>query len=280
MLANIFLDLYFILRSRRKGMEKFKVFILFIYFTLKFIFPYRILGIKFKRGRVFGFNVNFFDFRSFYYFFRTIFVHEDYYFFSEASSPLIIDCGSNIGFSVLYFKSLYPNSRIIAFEPDPKSFEMLKKNVNENRLKDVELKNCALFSEAKELEFHIDPCSPGNPNMSIYPQRIKGEKITVSSVLLSEFINERVDFLKLDIEGAELEVLKELSEKGKLGFIKEMVVEYHHHIHFGFSFLKEILKLGTDAGFSYQIQALEFPFQAKFLFQDILIYFYQKDGRG
>ena len=41
----------------------------------------------------------------------------------------VIDCGANIGMSITYFKRLYPKSKIIGFEPDPKIFETLKKNI-------------------------------------------------------------------------------------------------------------------------------------------------------
>ena len=50
---------------------------------------------------------------------KDIFVRRIYHFESHRSDPLIIDCGSNIGLSILYFVSTYPSSRVIAFEPDP-----------------------------------------------------------------------------------------------------------------------------------------------------------------
>jgi FkbM family methyltransferase len=43
--------------------------------------------------------------------------------------PVIIDCGGNIGLSVLYFKYLFPNSVITVFEPSPPVFEILKENI-------------------------------------------------------------------------------------------------------------------------------------------------------
>ena len=55
------------------------------------------------------------------YLFNETFVNAQYYFESDNDWPTIIDCGSNIGMSVLFFKRLYPQSKIIAFEPDPKN---------------------------------------------------------------------------------------------------------------------------------------------------------------
>ena len=49
-----------------------------------------------------------------------------YLFHTDKKQPLILDCGSNIGMSILFFKMLYPGARIIGFEPDPDTFEILR----------------------------------------------------------------------------------------------------------------------------------------------------------
>ena len=76
--------------------------------------------------------------------YNEIFLSDDYYFETSNPSPLIIDCGSNIGFSVLYFKKLYPLSRLIAFEPNPNTFKLLEKNISQNAIQEVTLYNTAL----------------------------------------------------------------------------------------------------------------------------------------
>src|SRR5688500_10055596 len=53
---------------------------------------------------------------------REIFVREIYRFETDIRNPVIIDCGSNIGLSVLYFHKSYPGARILAFEPDAGNF--------------------------------------------------------------------------------------------------------------------------------------------------------------
>src|SRR5262249_6959572 len=57
-----------------------------------------------------------------------LFYHEMYRFPTTAEVPRIIDCGASIGLGVCYFKHLYPESEIVAFEPDPRVFEVLKRN--------------------------------------------------------------------------------------------------------------------------------------------------------
>src|ERR1700693_4874079 len=66
----------------------------------------------------------FFSYSGFVCLFEEIFIRQDYIFVSRRPDPLIIDCGSNIGMSILYFKRRYPKARIIGFEPDPATFDM------------------------------------------------------------------------------------------------------------------------------------------------------------
>src|SRR5262245_12859403 len=68
-----------------------------------------------------------------------IFVSSLYRFQATSATPVILDCGSNIGVSVLFFKSLHPGARITAFEPSPTSFPLLERNVRENGLSGVSM---------------------------------------------------------------------------------------------------------------------------------------------
>ena len=87
---------------------------------------------------------------------------------------------------------------------------------------------------------------------------------------------EDVDFLKIDIEGSELEVIEELSNAKKLRYVKQMVIEYHHHIARESDVFSRMLRLLEDAGFGYQIESfLGRPF-AREQFQDIIVYVYRK----
>ena len=73
-------------------------------------------------------------------------------------------------------------------------------------------------------------------------------------------------------------VLEDLFQEGKLSYIKNMAIEYHHHTVEDEDKLSKIFKLLEDAGFGYQIEGvLKRPFKDR-RFQDILIYAYQKDG--
>jgi len=63
-----------------------------------------------------------------------IFTSDLYYFETENSTPFIIDAGAHIGLVTLYFKKNYPDSEIIAIEPNPESFEILENNMYENQI--------------------------------------------------------------------------------------------------------------------------------------------------
>lgn len=169
---------------------------------------------------------------------REIFHDKIYNFDSEKIAPVIIDAGSNIGIGTIFFKLLYPQAKIWCFESDPNSFALLKKNVLQNCLRDVTLINAALASKPGIIEFYgqIDsktPYSCGNSiiqswgeQRSIYdPEYLQQNTIKVTAVQLSNYINEEIDFLKLDIEGAERQVLEELGDK--LNLVKEIFMEIH-----------------------------------------------------
>src|SRR5208282_715351 len=162
--------------------------------------------------------------------FEEIFLRRDYEFVAPSERPLIVDCGSNIGVALLFFKRLYPKARVVAFEPSAATFGALERNVAANGLQDVELHNVALHEAAGELTLYEDPAHPGSGKNSLQAERAGGRPCVVDARPLSEFVCERVDFLKMDIEGAEEGVLAELAQSGRLKLVQQMVIEYHHHI--------------------------------------------------
>jgi FkbM family methyltransferase len=222
-----------------------------------------------------GFQISSFCPSTLAYLYREIFVRQNYFFRATSESPVVFDCGANLGMATLYFKWLHPKALIEAFEPDPNTFELLRGNVARNRLTDVGIHNCALWNENGNIDFFVDPSDPGSLSMSTNDSRLEGKRIQVPSRKLSEFVQGPVDFLKLDIEGAEHRVLLDLVTSGKINFIREMVIEFHHHIGKQRSCLASFLQLLEHAGFEYQIHASLYPVNAKGVFQDVLIRAYQ-----
>jgi FkbM family methyltransferase len=213
---------------------------------------------------------------SIYRLFTEVFVDLDYFFTADNEAPFIIDCGSNIGMSILFFKVCYPHARIIGFEPDSDAFMLLQENMKANNVDDVTLRNRALWNTAGAKDLYVDPNSPASLRVSLLEDRISDVSHEVESVVLSNYIDREVDFLKMDIEGAEHVVFKELAESGKLRQIKETVFEYHHHIREEEDNLSEALKILEDEGFGYQIRAGTDRAYQRAAFQDMLIHAYRK----
>jgi FkbM family methyltransferase len=188
-----------------------------------------------------------------------IFRKNVYFFEPKTSEPFIIDCGGHIGLAVLYFKSLYPQARILSFEPNPETFVLLQKNIVQNDLRDVEAVNMALTRDGKEDAILYvgedflqtwDSTDTIEPNLWVNMHEYRG--IPVQSVRLSSYINGRVDFLKLDIEGAEVAVLEELS--GKLSVVSALTLEYHQNpANLAQGKLQKILEKLGRSGFRYEI---------------------------
>jgi len=240
----------------------------------------RIMKIPLKKVNVMGYTIKYIDFITFHEIFLSIFVKKEYFFASKKKNPTILDCGSNIGLSVLFFKKIYPKSKIIAFEPDPETFTLLSKNITMNKIKGVELVNKAVTSKEGTTTFYIDKDVKSSPGMSIFERLSKQTKtvpIKIDTTKLSSYIKEDIDFLKLDVESSEIDVLSNLSTSRKLRKISEMVVEYHHNTQKE-NKLSAIIRVLEDNNFEYQINSLiEPPFKrSKKALYNILIHAYKK----
>ncbi|MDD2676634.1 MAG: FkbM family methyltransferase [Methylacidiphilaceae bacterium] len=184
--------------------------------------------------------------------YQEIFVSRDYEFRSANPAPRILDCGANIGLATLFFKLCYPESRIDAFEVDPNLAALFERNVRDNGLSDVNVHCCALAGAAGEIDFYPHGYSTCG---SLYATWGGDKTVRVPAHRLSEWIGDEVDFLKMDIEGAESEVIAELFESGALARVREAVVEYHHNLEGGQAGLARFLDFWERAGFSYQLSA-------------------------
>lgn len=186
------------------------------------------------------------DARSFIWQFKEIFVDEIYKFETKNTTPVIFDIGSNVGTSVLYFSLNYPQARIIAFEADPNIARICSKNLLNNGVKNVEVINKAVWVDCNGIEFSIEGADGGS---------IKGgeSKKTIETIRLREYLarEEFIDFLKIDIEGAEYEVLLDCAEH--LSNVQNIFVEYHSWSDTPQK-LSDILKVFEKCGFRYYIQ--------------------------
>lgn len=225
------------------------------------------------RGNFLGYSFTSYNFWTIDYLFEEIFLNKEYYFEPETESPVILDCGANIGMSVLYFKKMFPDSKILAFEPNPNSFKLLEQNVKENNLKNVEIYNLGLYDIEKEIPFFIDN-NLSSLIGSMNQERGGDKELTVNTKKLSSYLNlfEVVDLVKMDVEGAELNILKDLVESATIGRVKEYIIEYHHNLGSPKSNLSDFLAEFEKNGYGYNIKT---SFKRLRSFQDVLIHFYK-----
>ncbi len=155
--------------------------------------------------------------------YRELFCKEIYQFDSKSDTPIILDCGSNIGLSVLYFKTIYPNAKVWAFEPDATNYELLTKNILSNSLQDVIAEPAAIWISDGTISFsgngseasRIDEHNTNTANHTVACVRLKK--------LLCKF--EKIDFLKMDIEGGEYKVITDCANE--LYRVNNFFLEYH-----------------------------------------------------
>ena len=206
--------------------------------------------------------------------FNEVFIGDEYFVKLPRRDPLIIDCGANIGCATLYFKLHYPDARIIAFEPNPFCFEVLKKNVTDNHLKHVTLVPAACASAPGTTTFHVNPgFSPMSSALGTRDPKHQTVPIEVKLVQLSDAVTEDVDLLKLDIEGGEWEVFANLVASGKFARIHRLAIEYHHRFGTTEVKLSRFLKILEDAGYTYSL-GVGIKAERRFagVFQDVMIY--------
>ncbi len=225
-------------------------------------------------------NANFLNYRFYAYdyqviefLFNEVFLTNEYYFKSTKTEPLIIDCGANIGMSILYFKKMYPHSKIIAFEANPYAFMLLEENIKTNNIKNVEIHNIALFDRQTEIPFFIGD-NIGTLLGSIKKERGGNSELLVKAERLSDFLKniDSVDLIKIDVEGAEVNIISDLFDSSTINKANEYIIEYHHNMNDEKSNLSSFLQKFELNGFNYNIKT---SFRDLNSFQDILIHFYK-----
>lgn len=210
-----------------------------------------------------SFNMIFPDYEIFFVEFRQIFVRNVYYTSCVKTAPAIIDCGGNIGMSVLYWKYLYPQAHIHVFEPSHEVIGSLEENIRRNNLTNITVIRAATSSHEGTARMHQrGSAACGNTLersvVEATPHKHPIESYEVPTVRLSAFIDSNVDILKLDIEGSEGSVLKELVKANKFDQIRECVLEYHYYPTSSDNQLADILALFNAVGFESQLYFEEY----------------------
>jgi FkbM family methyltransferase len=216
-------------------------------------------GIEYSHLYKNRYKIIFKDPKAFLYSVKELFVEEIYKFKAQDDTPYIIDCGSYIGTSILFFKTQYPNAKILAFEPDNSNFELLNNNIKNWDLKDIEIQNAAIWINNLGVNFIADGNMASKIDESNNTAHNENQK--TKSVRLKDLLTEKIDFLKIDIEGAEYEVLVDC--ESKLSFVENLFIEYHGNYNEMYK-LNKILNILIENNFKYYIKEAGVTFEHPF----------------
>jgi FkbM family methyltransferase len=138
--------------------------------------------------------------------------------FRPKEKDIVVDIGAHIGrYTIISSKRIGPNGKVVAIEADPANFEMLNRNVNLNKLTNVTSLNYAVYSNQTKLKLYL----PGKQSgFTIYNTimvnrgKHQGKFIEVNGNTLDNLLEQNkinfanINWIKIDVEGAEFEVLK------------------------------------------------------------------------
>jgi FkbM family methyltransferase len=180
-----------------------------------------------------GHDVRFTNRASMLFLVHEIFVGCAYDFEPARPDPLIVDCGGNLGAGVLFFRRRFPAARVVVVEPHPDAFRLLEANTRALGA-GIERIEAAVTEDGAPTVL-LAPPGDGASLMSTIdgglelgigsPARIEVPGLRLSDLLAR--MDREVDFLKLDVEGAEYAVLRDCRRTGALAGVREVAVEYH-----------------------------------------------------
>jgi FkbM family methyltransferase len=192
---------------------------------------------------------------------ETVF-YDDYRLRELVEEPkYILDVGAAMGDFSCWCAQLYPKAEIIAFEPNDDEYELLEKNIKANKAKKVKPVKLAV-STKPELTFFV---ATVNVRSSVVKDEFSTTELKVKATPLDPYINKTVDILKIDCEGAEIDILESIKPHN-FKKIKRIVLEYHNHLVKDQD--KKLTRMLKKLGFEVQQQADEYNPNIGYLYAD------------
>jgi FkbM family methyltransferase len=147
-----------------------------------------------------------------------------------AAGQIIVDVGAHIGtFALMAGRRVGPTGRVLAFEPSPMTFELLRKNLEANRMPWIWPNDFALADVAGTAQLFIADDGSNNPAADTLRAQDGRKAVSIRLQRLDDVMSERamnrVDLLKIDVEGAELRVLDGAPKT--LAATRRIVMEVH-----------------------------------------------------
>jgi FkbM family methyltransferase len=198
------------------------------------------------------FEVQFTDSVEFHSLKREIWGGHLYFIDEEFEAPKILDLGAHIGLASLYFKTVYPDSQIVAYEPLDNSFKHLTENLAWNNIEGVETHNRAVSTGEAELTLYVNEDKAWLSTSSVF-EGAWNESQTTTPILfpatpLSEILKDKFDIIKMDLEGYEYELVRSVKDQLTQG--KNWLIEVHGKGHYD---VRDLVKLFEQAGFTVEL---------------------------
>jgi len=150
----------------------------------------------------------------------------------EKKNPVILDGGANIGISTIHYKRLFPDAVITSFEPDPRACDLLRRNLAVNGIHDVEVVEKALWVNNGSASFFSEGADAnrvvpaGDDLKHLTTLTPSAEELDVETVRLADYLaRSEYDLVKLDIEGAEADVIVDCGDT--LRNVSNLAIEFH-----------------------------------------------------
>jgi FkbM family methyltransferase len=169
----------------------------------------------------------------------------------KSNFNVVFDVGANVGEYSLFLKNILNPEKIFAFEPVPKIYDLLE--INCQSYKNIFIKNIALNDNDKPIKFHYSPSASylSSSVVSVFKKDV--EEIFVSSVRGDDFCKlnmiEKIDFLKIDTEGNDFNVLKGFDQILSKGSIRIIQFEYGPFSIYSKNLLKDHFDLLVSKGY-------------------------------
>lgn len=158
--------------------------------------------------------------------FKKIFVEGEYAFDLGFTPRLILDGGANVGYSSVFFTHQYPGALIIAIEPESENFRLLVKNTAPYQ--NIRPVQRALWPRNAHLMMEN---TTGQPDAFRVSESLSPDSSTIPTITINDLLDElsvdRIDLLKLDIEGSEKELFEDPAKKWWLSRTRAVIVELH-----------------------------------------------------
>jgi FkbM family methyltransferase len=176
--------------------------------------------------------------------------------YSISEKPVMIDLGANIGLTTIYLKSFFPEIDVYALEPEVNNFKRLEKNIKFNCLKNVTLLNKGIWSRTTKLKADYSFRDRLDWAFRLVESDQNADQnidVICMSELMENYSISTIDFLKIDIEGAEKDLFKEGHNIDWLSKVKIIAIEIHDELDVKYKIEKILVKYNFKLQYSGEL---------------------------